>query len=322
MGPMTVSGEYLQQQSLAVLRRAVDEYLVLLQPVEILAVSRHALVDCLVVGVRDVHESDPARGQRLHGLVDVVARERDVLNALAPVRFQILLYLGLVVGGLVDGDADLSAGARHGAGLEAGALALDIEETDLLEIEQPFVEARPLVHASVVDVVSKVIHVGEAGAVGVTRHAFLGDEIHIIYRVIAVTIDEIDETLADAAKGGDVELHGADGAMMGRGAALHRLRVRVAGVGDPDGEGAGRRTVDLGEGSREAIRLVVDDEVDTPLAVQDDPLRAVPRDGREAHLLEQVIQQCGIGSGVLDELEAVGAHGVVGRGGHGESPAM
>ncbi len=82
-----------------------------------------------------------------------------------------------------------------------------------------------------------------------------------------------------------------------------------------------RRSVHSGEGPGEAVGLVVDDEIDVALAVQDDALRAVPGDDQEAHVFEQVIQQLGIGGGVFDELESVGAHGVVGCGGHGSVPS-
>jgi hypothetical protein len=69
---------------------------------------------------------------------------------------------------------------------------------------------------------------------------------------------------------------------------------------------------------REAVGLAVDDEVDPALAIEDHVLGAVLRDRREAHLLEERAQLLGIGSGVLHELETVGAHGVFGCGGaHG-----
>ena len=51
--------------------------------------------------------------------------------------------------------------------------------------------------------------------------------------------------------------------------------------------------------------------------VQRDVLGAMAGHHREAHALEQRAQQDRIGRGVLDELEAVGAHRVVEKVGHG-----
>jgi hypothetical protein len=62
---------------------------------------------------------------------------------------------------------------------------------------------------------------------------------------------------------------------------------------------------------REAVGLGVDDEVDLALAVQQHVLVAVLGDRLEAHALEQRPHGHGVGCGVLDELEAVGAHRVV-----------
>ena len=64
----------------------------------------------------------------------------------------------------------------------------------------------------------------------------------------------------------------------------------------------------LGELLGEAVRLGIDDEVDVALAVERDVLALVPGDRGEAHLGEQRAQQLGIGRGIFDEFEAVGAH--------------
>ena len=61
----------------------------------------------------------------------------------------------------------------------------------------------------------------------------------------------------------------------------------------------------------EAVGLGVDDEIDVALAVEGDVLALVPGDRGEAHLGEQRAQQLGIGRGIFDELEAVGAHRIL-----------
>jgi hypothetical protein len=67
------------------------------------------------------------------------------------------------------------------------------------------------------------------------------------------------------------------------------------------------------------VLLPVDDEVDGALAVQHHVLRAVTGHEREAHLLEQRLDQARRGCGELDELEAAQAHRVVVLVGHGVS---
>ena len=74
---------------------------------------------------------------------------------------------------------------------------------------------------------------------------------------------------------------------------------------------ADARPVLAREALREGIGLGVDDEVDLPLAIQQHVLVAVPRNRLEAHALEDGAHGGGVGCGVLDELEAVGAHRVV-----------
>ena len=80
---------------------------------ELIAVPRHSCIDRLVIGVGDRHERDGARLQRLDGRVDIGGGERDVLDALAVIGFEIFGDLRFVVGALVDRDADPPARAGH-----------------------------------------------------------------------------------------------------------------------------------------------------------------------------------------------------------------
>ncbi len=61
----------------------------------------------------------------------------------------------------------------------------------------------------------------------------------------------------------------------------------------------------------ERIRLGIDDEIDVALRMQGHVLAAMPGDHGKSQPLEQAAQQLRIGRGVFDELEAVGAHGIV-----------
>ena len=48
--------------------------------------------------------------------------------------------------------------------MQAGVLALDVEEADLAEVEQAGIEVEPLVHVAAIDVVGEVVEVIEADA--------------------------------------------------------------------------------------------------------------------------------------------------------------
>ena len=57
----------------------------------------------------------PLPAQLLDRGIEIAAAERHMLDAFAAIVLQIFLDLALVVGGLVDGNADLAARAGHGA---------------------------------------------------------------------------------------------------------------------------------------------------------------------------------------------------------------
>jgi len=185
------------------------------------------------------------------------------------------------------------------------------EVADLAEAKQLLVEARPQVHVAAPDVVRQVVDDLEAGT-GRQRRARQRHEVDVVDRVLAVAVDEVDEAAADALDARDVELHRPRAQRPRLGAELERAAPGEGGVADAKGHRAGRRSVGARELLPEARRLGVDDEVDVALAVQRDVLGAVAGDGREAHAIEQAPQQLRVRRRVFDELEAVGAHRVVG----------
>ncbi len=142
-----------------------------------------------------------------------------------------------------------------------------------------------------------------------------GHEVHVVdgkvTAIAGIAIDQVDEASADALDRGNVELHRADLAVERLGAEIQRALVSLGCVLHAHGERAHRRTVHSRERLREAVGIAVYDEVHLPLPVQHHVLGPMARDGREAHLLEEVPEQLGIRCGVLDELETVGPHGVV-----------
>jgi hypothetical protein len=61
---------------------------------------------------------------------------------------EVFLDLASIVGAFIDGYADLAARRIERAREEAGKLAFDIEEPNLLEIEEIGIEAEPSVHGA------------------------------------------------------------------------------------------------------------------------------------------------------------------------------
>src|SRR6202012_5389572 len=78
-----VLGEDLQQQALAFGGRAVDEDLVGLQALDVLAVAGDPGVDALEIGVDGVLELHAAVAHGLDALIDVAGAKGHVLDALA-----------------------------------------------------------------------------------------------------------------------------------------------------------------------------------------------------------------------------------------------
>src|SRR6202022_357336 len=88
----------------------------------------------------------------------------DVLDALAAIYVEIFLDLAGLAGVLVDRNPDLAVGAGQRPREQAGSAALDIEKTNLPEVEQSFVEAGPDIHAAAMDIVGEVIEIEQPRA--------------------------------------------------------------------------------------------------------------------------------------------------------------
>ncbi len=302
-----VLGENLQKD--AVLVAAVDQYPAALEFGHGFTMTAHAGIDSFVIGRGRLLEFNAARAQRINGLVNIIGPERDVLYAFALVLIQIFFDLTLVVLALIDRNANLAARRGERAGEQTGLLAFDAEVANFPEVEQLLVETGPDVHVAAPDVVREMIDAQQAGGsmrLGVDD----GYEVDIVNRALAIAIDQVDQAAADSLDRRDVEFHGTRGDRPGFGAQIQRARECQARVGDAKRHGAGARPVSARESLRKAVVLRVDDEIDVALIVQRHVLGAVARDRGQAHALEQPAQLFGIGRGVLDEFESVGAHRV------------
>ena len=284
-----------------------------------------SLLQHLVIGRgRRRHQRHAVRAQGVEAGDEVVADQRDMLNALAIVGAQIFLDLpaaGLAF--LVQRDADLAIGRGHRAAGEPRILALDVEIADLAEIEDTLVKSRPMRHPARVDIVRQMIDGVEPRAHRVPVHPRRIDEIDVVDAGgIAVPVDQIDERAADPAQRGDAQLHHP-------GACLHRLRpardrflVGGGRVLHAERHAAGGWPMFGREIGGVAARLVVGDQVDAALPPQLDVLRPVPRDAGETHALEYRLQHAPFGRAELDELEPVEAQRIVEQIGHEHAPEI
>jgi hypothetical protein len=196
----------------------------------------------------------------------------------AAIFLQVLLDLALVVGGLVDGNADAAARAGQRARVQAGQLAFDVEEADLAEVEQLDVEVEPLVHVAAIDVVGEVIEVVEADALWPRVGLAQPVELAIIGRAHrAVAVDEVDQRPADALDGRHLQRDVGTG--VGLGAVTHRVFEGVLGVHDAPCHRCRTRPMRRSKTTGEGLRLGVEDVVDVALAVDRDVPGLVLGDG-------------------------------------------
>ena len=271
-------------------------------------------IDLLVVGVRGGHEVHAIGPQAAHGLVDVVGGQCDVLDALTVVFADEFLDLRLVVGRLIDRDADLAARRGHGAGEQAGQLAFDVEVANLAEVGDALVETGPDIHLPATHVVGQVIDAHQADGVVVRRAPFDVLEVDVVDALVAVAVDEIQQRAADAFDAGDVQLAEVGVAADQLGALGFDVGGGLRGILHPEGHGAGARAVLLAELAHMPGGAAVEHDVDVVLLEQPDLLGAVLGGFGKAHLGEQraqLLDALGIRRGEFDELEAVGADGVV-----------
>src|SRR5262249_32550299 len=146
--------------------------------------------------------------------------KRNVLYAFAMVSRDVLLHLRLVVGGLVDGNADLAARAHHGTRAQASGNPMDIEIADLFEVKKPLVEARPYIQAALTNIVCQVVDADETGVVldGVLQR----DEINVVDRTVALALHKVNQAAADAAYRRYLQLMRSHLGVVRLGAALDR----------------------------------------------------------------------------------------------------
>ena len=114
-----------------------------------------------------------------------------------------------------------------------------------------------------------------------------GHEINVVDRAVAIAVDKVDETIADAVNGRNVQFHRPDLAMEGAGAEIQGAVIGRSRILHPERHGADRGPMHAGEGLGEAVRLCVKNKIDIALAVKGHALGAVPGDGRETHVFEE-----------------------------------
>src|SRR5690606_2738858 len=240
-----------------------------------------------VIGVRRGHEIHAIGAQLTYGRVDVVGGQGDVLDAFTVVLADEFLDLRLVVGRLVDRDADLAARRGHGAGEQTGELAFDIEVADLAEVGDTLVEAGPHVHLPAAHVVGQVVDALQTDSIVVGAAAFDVLEVDVIDALVAIAVDQIQQRAADAFDAGNVQLAEVGVAAHQFGPLLLDVGGGLGGVLDPEGHGAGTGAMLLAEGTYVAGGTAIEHDVDVVLLEQPYLFGAVLGGFGETHRSEE-----------------------------------
>ena len=112
---------------------------------------------------------------------------------------------------------------------------------------------------------------------------------------ILVAVDQVERCATDAPDGGQAQFHWPGGNFDRLRSLLERHFVGLVGIGYAERHAAGAGAVLLREIGGVAFWLVVDDEIDSALAVQDDVFRAVAGHLGEAERLEYGFKHAGFG---------------------------
>ena len=194
-------------------------------------------------------------------------------------------------------------------------------------------------------IVGQVVDVSQAMADGRELGTGQGFEVDVVKADVAdvawlrailaaPAVNEVDDRIANAFDRRNVQFAGTGGVGVAPGTEGQGALVGQLGVSHAKGDGADAGAVQAGKALGEGVGLGVHNEVDLALAVQHHVFVTVPGHGFEPHAFKQLTHGLGVGCGVFNEFEPIGAHrvvpgravGVVGRGrwgrggGHGRSP--
>ena len=138
-------------------------------------------------------------------------------------------------------------------------------------------------------------------------------EVDVVDALVAVAVDEIQQRAADAFDAGDVQLAEVGVAADQLGALRFDVGSGLRGILHPEGHGAGARAVLLAELAHMPGGAAVEHDIDVVLLEQPDLLGAVLGGFGKAIWVNsaQLLDALCIRRGEFDELEAVGADGVV-----------
>ena len=149
-----------------------------------------------------------------------------MLDAFAFVLAQILFDLAdLLRLFFVQGYSNEPIGCGQGAGDQTGVLALDVKEADLAKVEEPLVILGPVVHSTLVHVVSQVVDDVEAASHGMAVNAFEVLKVNVVDGpTVFKAIDEVNDCTANGPDGRQAEFAEARRDFNRLGAFLHRQR--------------------------------------------------------------------------------------------------
>ncbi|VXC50053.1 hypothetical protein SPHINGOT1_10354 [Sphingomonas sp. T1] len=304
-------GEDLEEQPLLT-DIAVEQDPVAPQPLEILAMVRHALVDQFVIGLDRVLQPHAARAQFLDRRVDIVGGQREMLDAFAIIIADELLDLAVVVLALVQRDPDRAIGRDHRLAEQARRLALDVEIFLLFEPENLAVKGRPGPHLAAFYVVREMVEQIETDRIlrlGLRRARDLIPGI-VQAASAAMTVNKIEQRSADPLQRVALVAQRTERRIGRLRAPCQRSVEGRLGVRNTERHAVRRRTMVGAERRGLPRRFSVEQKVNATLFVAGHCLGRMPGRGHETQLLELFAHRRRIGRCELAELETIQPHRV------------
>ena len=285
---------------------AVDENIEATDTLTLLKDTRNPPKGLFIVGFVHVEGLNSTGDEGLDGSQNVVREKREVLDTRAAVLTQVLVDLRFLFFGFVDRNAKLSARRTKSVGLKPRFNATDIEVTDLAEVEDLFVEIRPVCHRTGGNVVREMVDRRETlRGMNFSPGNFFESE-PFVKPFSGLLGREINQAVPDSKYGGERLRHAVQIVPLAGLASAARLDCLEGRRRIPKAppHRADRRAMRLREPSAERTALAVEQEHDLVLHVKVDGARLMAHGFRESKIHEESIEGFGVRRSKLNELDS------------------